>query len=436
MTKKTEYTGLGSFSHGLAPVARNGKWGYINTSGEEVIECKFRQTGLDCFNEYGYVQVRAETGKYGVIDRSGNYVVKPEYEYIRLINNSPLVYAHRHLSLQKTSRPIAINPKKENQILGKFVSIGGGMIPYATNGYVPVKNDEGRWGLINEDGSLMLPFIYDTIDCYNYGRCENDVTGNYFVASSGGKITELYDDEVHYQGGKYGLITAAGEVILDFKYDELYYASDDCIIIGKGKRRETRKYGVITLGGKTVLPCKYSDIYVGDGTICFEDLDTGKCGWADIYGNILVQPKFYRASFLTGFSDGLMAVKQRYFKYRGKVGYVNKAGELVIPFTFAVNHNTPAWVGDFHDGLADYALSNYDRGWIDKKGEVVIPPIYFTGCIKFGKDGLIPVWLGDEGFYIDRTGTRCLPHVAATGGLKYIEALRKQDEEYEEKLFY
>lgn len=405
---ESKYTGLGGFSNGLAPVAHYGKWGYINASGEEVILCQFEY--VEGFNKYGYAIVQDEAGRYGVIDRSGNYVIQPKYEAIRMINNSPLVYAYTYLNMSRTSRPKAINPNS-GKILGEFVSVGG-LASHGNKGCVAVENDDGRWGLINEDGDLTLPFQYDSIGCDNYGRCENNITGDYFVTESGGKLTKQSYDEVCYCGGKYGLITPDGQVALDFKYDELYYHSDSCIIVGKGKNYETRRFGVITLAGKTLLPCKYSWIYVGDGIICLQDYYTGAWGWADLSGKILAEPRFYKDCFC-GFSEGLMKVYNRDFKNQGKAGYVNKQGELVIPFKFFSRYDPPAWIGDFHGGLAGYAISNTKRGWIDKSGDIVIPPIYDTVYTGFGEDGLVPVCINGEQFYINNRGERCLPHITA-----------------------
>ncbi|WP_162141876.1 WG repeat-containing protein, partial [Campylobacter concisus] len=35
------FDGAWSFNKGFAKVKKDGKWGYINTKGEQIVECKF-----------------------------------------------------------------------------------------------------------------------------------------------------------------------------------------------------------------------------------------------------------------------------------------------------------------------------------------------------------------------------------------------------------
>ena len=74
----SKYSSFGSFCDGLAPVkdAFSGKWGYINTSGEEVIPCRYD------FAHYftdGYAGVEKDD-KFGLIDKAGNLVIPFQYE--------------------------------------------------------------------------------------------------------------------------------------------------------------------------------------------------------------------------------------------------------------------------------------------------------------------------------------------------------------------
>lgn len=72
------YEKLGSFSEGLAAVMRDGKWGYINTKGDEVIPCQY--TMSEAFHEgLAAVQKYSEEGyidtEWGYIDTEGKEVI-------------------------------------------------------------------------------------------------------------------------------------------------------------------------------------------------------------------------------------------------------------------------------------------------------------------------------------------------------------------------
>ena len=72
-----KYEKLGSFSEGMAAVMRDGKWGYINTKGEEVIPCQFTNPSEYYFASpfYEGLALIQENGKWGFIDTKGNVVI-------------------------------------------------------------------------------------------------------------------------------------------------------------------------------------------------------------------------------------------------------------------------------------------------------------------------------------------------------------------------
>ncbi len=73
------------FREGLAAVQKNGNIGFINSKGEAVIDFKFPYHGnpLSVFTfEDGHCVVADTTGKCGVIDKLGRWLISPEYDYI------------------------------------------------------------------------------------------------------------------------------------------------------------------------------------------------------------------------------------------------------------------------------------------------------------------------------------------------------------------
>ena len=63
----TRYDFAGDFSEGFAEVKLNGKYGFIDKTGREVIPCKYEAAGE--FSE-GLAAVKLN-GKYGFIDKKG-----------------------------------------------------------------------------------------------------------------------------------------------------------------------------------------------------------------------------------------------------------------------------------------------------------------------------------------------------------------------------
>ena len=129
----TPLSSLGSnpFSDGLAGVyigeLSKGHWGFINKSGEMVIEPRFDAAGP--FSE-GLASVRI-SDQYGFIDTQGNFSVRP---------NSKYLYG-----------------------------------PPFHDGFAPVWNMEGKGDLIDKSGSILCGFRYRGVSPFSEGRAAIDV---------------------------------------------------------------------------------------------------------------------------------------------------------------------------------------------------------------------------------------------------------------------
>ena len=90
-----------SFSEGLARVKKDGKWRYIDTTGKEVIPCQY-DNGYS-FNK-GFVVVVKDM-KFGFIDLTGKEVIPCEYDcveygegYFTLIKDGYLTILDKNLN--------------------------------------------------------------------------------------------------------------------------------------------------------------------------------------------------------------------------------------------------------------------------------------------------------------------------------------------------
>lgn len=78
------YDFQGPYCNGLAKVKKNGKWGFIDTTGAVIVPPKYTQ--VENFND-GLARVRmgakaGRTGGWGLVDTKGNEIVKPMFEWI------------------------------------------------------------------------------------------------------------------------------------------------------------------------------------------------------------------------------------------------------------------------------------------------------------------------------------------------------------------
>ena len=70
-----KFDAVWDFSKGLAAVKKDGKWGYINAKGEQVVECKFDKV----FDINNLVRVEKD-GKCGYINTQGEYVIECKFD--------------------------------------------------------------------------------------------------------------------------------------------------------------------------------------------------------------------------------------------------------------------------------------------------------------------------------------------------------------------
>lgn len=151
-----KYLGSSVFSEGLASVCLStsvkGEYGFINEKGEEVIPLKFIQTGTSDFNS-GFARATV-AGKTVLIDKQGQVVFKTDKGNIQGCNFG------RVLVITKPNRKGWgwVNLKNEFVIDPTY--------DYATNfnedGYAIVEKN-GLKGAIDTTGKVVIPLKYETV---------------------------------------------------------------------------------------------------------------------------------------------------------------------------------------------------------------------------------------------------------------------------------
>jgi len=133
------------------------------------------------------------------------------------------------------------------------------------------------------------------------------------------------------------------------------------------------------------------------------NIEEFKVGYIDKTGNVIIQLDYYgrfgKETFVhyNHFSEGLAPLINK----DGKFGYLNKIGEVAIPFEYDFTYV-------FKDGLA--AVKKTGKwGFIDKTGCFVIPLKYDAVRAGIFYEGRAAVSIGGKWGYIDRTGAELTP---------------------------
>lgn len=112
-----------------------------------------------------------------------------------------------------------------------------------------------------------------------------------------------------------------------------------------------------------------------------------KCGYADEYGKIIIEPQFEEAR---NFREGLALVKKD-----GKQGYIDKTGKIVIESKYYISN-------DFSEGFA-LICEKGKYGYIDKSGKVVIEP-QFDYAYPFLEGMTVVTYDVDKLHYVTKRG--------------------------------
>jgi len=84
MSWRDRYEVVREFSGGLAAVKREGKWGFVNGYGQEIVRCRYDE--VRDFEEAGirnYMAAVRRGDRWGFVNKEGKEVVPFRYEEVR-----------------------------------------------------------------------------------------------------------------------------------------------------------------------------------------------------------------------------------------------------------------------------------------------------------------------------------------------------------------
>lgn len=131
----------------------------------------------------------------------------------------------------------------------------------------------------------------------------------------------------------------------------------------------------------------YNIHYVGRNTFVAQDDITDKYGYIDRDGKIVIP---FTYEWLGCYSEELIP-----YVNEGKYGYINTSNKIEI-------NNIYKEADSFHEGVAAVTIDGEKFGFIDRKGECVIPFKFDYSC-RFS-EGLAAIKIKDKWGYIDHSG--------------------------------
>ena len=347
-----KYDEVHSFHDGLALVVKDGKYGYINERGEEVIPC----------------QRKAYIYREGEIDET----VLPDFS-----EGMAILYT---FTADKSS-------------------------------YTGADESSFRYGYINKNGEELIPAQYKKASDFHEGLAlVEDLNGKQmFINKSGEKIAEI-----------------------DSEYWCIDGINDGLALVSQNSGYVS--YGYIDKTGKVVIPLKYSEARPFSEGLAYVSNDSFK-GFIDVNGHEVISCKEY--SDVGTFHEGLVSVIKETKDGDGsydnlKLGFMDKKGEIVIPVTLPWHEleggEPSADYEFFSDGI--YEVANENR-FIDKAGKTVLDfdSRWQIPLNERFSEGLVVINYGYQYGFMDKNGKVTI----SDAQMKKEEARRTEEEEKQRK---
>lgn len=297
--------------------------------------------------------------KWGVIDENGDVIIEPSYEEMMIIPNNKTdiflcTYDVNYDTGEYSTK--ALNSKNQ-EIFTEYNKVEAisnhdenDTLWYEDN-VLKVQKD-GKWGVINYDGKVLLNTEYDSIESVqgikNALLIEKE--GKYGVADNEGKIildpiytgvTNLGKDNrsgyiVKNDEGLYGIVDASKNVILENKYEEIekVYGNDLYVVSQNGKQKVVNKDGqdVLTEGFDQIT----NILKTKDSGVIYTS--NGKYGIMTLTGEIKIEAQY----------DNLVEAKANVFiaTKDNKRGIIDIDNQEKVPFDY--NTITYNEIGDIY----------------------------------------------------------------------------------------
>lgn len=295
-----DFTYIGQLHEGMASIKIDDRWGFVDSNASLVIQPQFKRAYN--FDE-GYSEVELNTGKWSFIDLNGRFItgltfrgVSPFSEGLAAFYGSSdgtdvgFLTGSGEIDFEVDN--IYLDFLAGVQYKNGYVSAGTLTKPYLLKHlFMPNSWGYRDWGYLDRNGQ----FIYETDIYFPLDNCR----------------FRFFD------GSKYGVKNGANDWIADpvFEFVDLYV--EDVSVV-----RISNRYGYMGLdGGFISSPNFLQANRFSEGVAAVQFSDTGKWGFIEKDGKVLLHGKFDSAS---DFNGGLSRVE-----FDGEWGYLDKSGKIV-----------------------------------------------------------------------------------------------------------
>jgi WG repeat protein len=335
-----KYDDLINYGNGILSFYVNGKWGFICGDGAILYEPQFEEIGF-FFDESIEIKMN---GREGYIDAQAELVFHSQshldeeiaQEEKDLLNNKPEVTS-KHTLGKISERRYYLKKIKQNEKYG-FADHDGRIliepqfdeVGMMISDFIWVKKN-GKWGFISSEGVIIIEPEFENEsyfhDEYSFVKKNGkfgfiDKTGKYIIVPQFDSVYPIINNFAWVKkNNMWGLINIKGEFIIDPHFEWVDGYSFENVI----RIRKDRFYYLLDISKKALIEPGYDKIWSFDDSIAHVEIN-GKHGLINKSGEVIVEPLF---DWVLDLFNGIVPVQKD-----GKWGYIDMKGNELTDFIF------------------------------------------------------------------------------------------------------
>lgn len=299
---KPQFEAVCHFAEGLAAVSVQGKLGFIDRSGQFVIRPNLPFNSISMFRgAYLFSEglARADMqGQWGYLGKTGEWLIPPQFDGAENFAEglARVEIGHEYGYIDRMGF-FVIKPQFESAAIN------------FSSGLAAVEIDH-RHGYIDRSGRVVIQPQFDSADDFVEDLARVTVDHQYgFIDQSGQFVIQPQFDVAHTfsEGlarvridGKYGYIDRTGAVVIPPQFDDTFSFSNGLALIRNGA-----KYGFINKAGKIIIRLQFDDAYpFSDGLAAVKLINLW--GFMDTQGDMAIDLQYENAG---SFTNEMAAVK-------------------------------------------------------------------------------------------------------------------------------
>jgi hypothetical protein len=377
---KLVHSRLANSGNGMFGFERNGKYGYIDQSGKEVIAAVLEfdpgtvSKSIPSFSN-GYAVFKKDK-KSGLIDKTGREVIPPEYSSVYYNAVGSCLMVSRADAGKTRYGLVSLQNKIIIPLEYEYMSVDGDVV---------VVQKDYKYGILDLTGKQLIPLTYSKIISNHKEKLAmvSTSTTNGVVDFNNKLLFEkpisVYSLSGVSQGlvkctvsNKHGYLDLKGNEVVTTRYDIAFdFETNGTARVGKKNPSATYSYnylyGYIDKKGDEVIPVKYEAVgRFEQGLVSVKDPETNRYGFMDKTGKWVIHASYIDAGSFD--NNGICWVKM----LDGKSHYISKTGKDLGVFAdkFGAGYS-------FSDGFAVQEVDDLPYALIDKTGKVLKS---FTDC--------------------------------------------------------